>query len=133
MPAGNYRPPAVAAELDRSRQPVQVALADALDGALEGSGRLVLLTGDAGIGKTTMARGGVAHAPRAGAAVRWAACWPGGATVAHGPWLTVLAGLGPAARAAVEALAGTAPEDSAAAASLRASAYAAVLAALADA
>src|SRR4051812_26684447 len=101
MPAGNYRPPAGGAEPDRSGRPVHVVLADALDGALQGSGRLVLLTGDAGIGKTTMAREVVAHARRAGAAVRWAACWPGGATVAHGPWLTVLAGLGPAARAAV--------------------------------
>ncbi len=111
---------------DRTRGPVLAALAEALDAALDGRGGLVLLTGEAGIGKTTTASTLADRARRAGATVRWAASWPGGATVAHGPWLTVLAGLGAPGRAAIDALAATAPDDGAAAASLRASAYAAV-------
>lgn len=117
---------------DRTRGPVRAALADALNGALDGRGGLVLVTGEAGIGKTTTASAVADSARRAGATVRWAACWPGGATVAHGPWLTVLAGLGPPGRAAIDALASTAPDDGVAAASLRASAYTAVADAIED-
>jgi hypothetical protein len=116
----------VGAVADRTRGPVLAALAEALGAALDGRGGLVLLTGEAGIGKTTTASALADRARRAGATVRWAACWPGGATVAHGPWLTVLAGLAGPGRAAIDALAANAPDDGAAAASQRASAYAAV-------
>ena len=37
-----------------------------------------------------------AAARRTGVIVRWSACWSGGATVAHAPWLTLLSGLGAA-------------------------------------
>ena len=96
-----------------------------------GDGSVVVLTGEPGIGKTTIARDVADRARRAGVSVRWAACWPGGGTVAHGPWLTVLAGLG-ARRGAGARCARSAPtvDGTAAATSARASAYASVGAAL---
>jgi predicted ATPase len=45
----------VGAVADRTRGPVLAALAEALDAALDGRGGLVLLTGEAGIAKTTTA------------------------------------------------------------------------------
>ncbi len=113
-----------------TRRGVSAALADALAGAADGSGRLVLLLGEAGIGKTTTAREAAAHARRAGAVVRWSACWSGGGTVAHAPWLTLLSGLGAVGREAMDALLGTDAGDEAGAGAARASAYAAVIAAL---
>jgi tetratricopeptide (TPR) repeat protein len=120
------------------RGAVRASLGDALERALRGDGSVVVLTGEPGIGKTTLARDVADRARRGGATVRWAACWAGGATVAHGPWLTVLAGLGGAGEAATSALTATAanapgPDDAAAATSARASAYASVATALGDA
>lgn len=105
-------------------------LSDALSAASEGSGGLVLLRGEAGIGKTTAARDVATSARRRGVTVRWAACWSGGGTVAHAPWLTLLSGLGVPGRRAVERLLGSDLGDAAAAAPARASAYAAVVEAL---
>ena len=59
----------------------------------------MLLLGEAGIGKTTTAREAARRPRRDHVTVRWSACWSGGATVAHAPWLTLLSGLGPAGRA----------------------------------
>jgi len=120
-------------------------LAEALAAASDGSGRLVLLLGEAGIGKTTAAREAAASARRSGFGVRWSACWSGGGTVAHAPWLALLAGLGPAGREALAALLGTGAGGTGAggtgaggtgagdvgdAGAARATAYAAVVAAL---
>jgi tetratricopeptide (TPR) repeat protein len=112
------------------RDALRASLGDALDRARRGAGSVVVLTGEPGIGKTTVALDVADRARRSGATVRWAACWPGGATVAHGPWLTVLTGLGAAGEAAGAALAGAAADGTVAATSARASAYAAVTAAL---
>ena len=103
--------------------------------AADGSGRLVLLLGEAGMGKTTTARDAAAAARRAGVIVRWSACWSGGGTVAHAPWLTLLSGLGPAGRDALESLLGSEggdAGDAAAAGAVRSRAYAAVVDALED-
>lgn len=62
--------------------------------------------------------------------MRWSACWSGGATVAHAPWLTLLSGLGPPGRRATGRLLGSELGDAAAAAAARTSAYAAVVEAL---
>jgi tetratricopeptide (TPR) repeat protein len=105
-------------------------LADALTAATEGGGHLLLLAGEAGIGKTTTARELAARARRTGVTVRWSACSAGGATVAHGPWLTVLSGLGEPGRRAIGALVGSEAGESADAAAARAGAYAAVVTAL---
>ncbi len=108
------------------RGAIRASLGEALDRALHGRGTVVTLTGEPGIGKTTMARDVADRARRVGASVRWAACWAGGATVAHGPWLTVLSGLGPIGEPPRQALAGTTSDGTAAAASARATAYASV-------
>ncbi|HEV7759597.1 MAG TPA: AAA family ATPase, partial [Acidimicrobiales bacterium] len=120
-------------ETDRRRGSVGVALSTALAAATEGSGGLALLLGEAGIGKTTTARDLAAEARRGGVTVRWSACWSGGGTVAHAPWLTLLSGLGPPGRRAMEVLLGTEPGTPGEAGAARASAYAAVVAALDEA
>jgi tetratricopeptide (TPR) repeat protein len=115
------------------REASRNALLEAWDGASRGRGRLVLVTGEPGMGKTTLARDLADEARHAGASTRWAACWPGGATVAHAPWITVLTGLGAAGEPAMAALLGSDDAEAgnpAAAASARALAYALVLTAL---
>ena len=114
-----------------SRDPARATVAAALAEATRGSGRVLLLVGDAGIGKTTLAREAVSMARRDHVTTRWAACSAGGATVAHSPWVTLLNGLGPDGRDAARSLAGSAHDPGAAATTAaRASAYATVLDAL---
>jgi len=64
-------------------------LGRALDSALAGRGGLVLLTGEPGIGKTTLAREFVEHADTRGAAWAWGSCWDGGGAPAYWPWVQV--------------------------------------------
>jgi tetratricopeptide (TPR) repeat protein len=114
-----------------SRDPARATVAAALAEATRGSGRVLLLVGDAGIGKTTLAREAVSMARRDHITTRWAACSAGGATVAHSPWVTLLNGLGPEGRDAARSLARSDPDPGAAATTAaRASAYAMVLDAL---
>ena len=47
----------------------------ALDDAMSGQGRLVMLVGEPGIGKTRTARELAAHAERQGAQVLWGWCY----------------------------------------------------------
>lgn len=61
-------------------------LADALDG----SGRLLLVAGEAGIGKTTLARTIAEDAESRGAQVRWGACWEGGSLLPFGVWIDAM-------------------------------------------
>ncbi|MFP3900433.1 MAG: ATP-binding protein [Acidimicrobiia bacterium] len=65
------------------------ALDAALGQALAGRGRLLLLEGEAGIGKTTIARVVADRASEAGAVVRWGACGEDD-TMAFSVWLDVL-------------------------------------------
>ncbi len=67
---------------------VQSALAD----ARAGRGRLLLVAGDAGIGKTALAAELLGST--SGALVTWASCPPGPGAPAYWPWVQVLRGLG---------------------------------------
>ncbi|HJW58061.1 MAG TPA: AAA family ATPase, partial [Actinomycetota bacterium] len=63
-----------------------------VEAALASRGGLVALTGEAGIGKTTLATAAADHAEQRGATVVWGACWEGAPP--FWPWLEVLAALG---------------------------------------
>lgn len=68
-------------------------LRDELDRALAGSGGLVLVTGEAGIGKTTLLTEAMAHARRAGALVVGGTCWDSDSAPGYWPWTQVLRAL----------------------------------------
>ncbi|HEX2241353.1 MAG TPA: AAA family ATPase [Actinomycetota bacterium] len=66
------------------------ALEAALDGALGGRGRVVLLVGDPGIGKTRLADEVSARARAKGAVVAWGRGWEGGGAPAYWPWIEIV-------------------------------------------
>lgn len=65
-------------------------LHDALDRAAAGRGRTVLLGGEPGIGKTTLAQAFSAEARDAGARVVWGRCWEAGGAPPYWPWVQAL-------------------------------------------
>jgi DNA-binding SARP family transcriptional activator len=62
----------------------------AFDDARSGRGRLVLLTGEAGIGKSRLADELTGHAHARGAHVLWGRCWEAGGAPAYWPWVQAL-------------------------------------------
>src|SRR5438105_14603580 len=64
------------------------------DAAAERGGTFALLTGEPGIGKTTVARAFAAEAAAEGATVLSGSCHEGDWWPAYGPWLEALAGRG---------------------------------------
>lgn len=67
--------------------------------AVAGDGQVVLIEGDAGVGKTSLAAAVVRHARRAGVRTAWGACLEGEGAAPYRPWLQVLKSLGlPASR-----------------------------------
>ncbi|KAA1416428.1 AAA family ATPase [Nocardioides humilatus] len=99
------------------RGPALGIAASALSGALKGSGRVLLVGGEPGIGKTALARAVTEDAWAAGAQVVWSACPPMGAP-AYWPWTQVVRELAthcpvPAAAERLLGLAGhaTDPDD----------------------
>ncbi|HUS62733.1 MAG TPA: AAA family ATPase, partial [Acidimicrobiales bacterium] len=75
------------------RDEVLRACETALRSTFEGQGRVVLMSGEAGMGKTTVARAVTADAAARGAVVRWAGCWDG-PVVPLAPWIELLGALG---------------------------------------
>ncbi len=69
------------------------ALDAALDDALDGRHQVVLLAGEAGIGKTSLAREIAARGHERGATVVWGAGWDGGGAPAMWPWAQVVRAL----------------------------------------
>lgn len=68
------------------------ALCAGLEDALGGRGRLLLVAGEPGIGKTQLAEQLAVQAGQAGAMVRWGRCWDGGGAPAYWPWIQIIRG-----------------------------------------
>jgi predicted ATPase len=62
----------------------------AIEDAQAGRGRLLLFTGEPGIGKTRLADESTNLATASGMQVRWGRCWEGGGAPAHWPWIQVI-------------------------------------------
>src|SRR6185437_8874422 len=88
---GNRGGGAVADLIGRDRE--LAALRGALDEAHGGRGRLVLLCGEPGIGKSTVVDAFCDEARARGATVLWGAGWDGGGAPAYWPWIQVLRGV----------------------------------------
>jgi tetratricopeptide (TPR) repeat protein len=71
---------------DRELKELKTALNDAADGR----GRVVMLTGEPGIGKTRLAGELSAEATRRGLKVAWGRCWAGGGVPAFWPWIEII-------------------------------------------
>ncbi|HEY1343916.1 MAG TPA: AAA family ATPase, partial [Streptosporangiaceae bacterium] len=69
------------------------ALCSAVDAAAGGAGGVVLLAGEAGMGKTALASEAVAYAKAQGAAAVWGTCWEGDGAPGFWPWIQVVRGL----------------------------------------
>src|SRR4051812_42548361 len=80
------------AELIGRDHPAGVLRAE-IDRAAESHGGLVLVTGEAGIGKTTLVTDGMDAARRAGALVLSGSCWDSGAAPGYWPWVQVIRAL----------------------------------------
>lgn len=62
----------------------------AVDGAVEGRARAILIAGEPGIGKTALAEDAAAHAADAGARALWGSCWEGEGAPAFWPWVQII-------------------------------------------
>ena len=80
------------------------ALRAAVDAAVGGAGGVVLLAGEAGMGKTALAAEAVAYAKARGAAAVWGTCWEGGGAPGFWPWIQVVRALAADGDGAGEAL-----------------------------
>ena len=70
------------------------AVSAALDDALGGRGRLILLAGEPGAGKTRLGDEVASLAAARGVPLCWGRCWEAGGAPAYWPWLEVLGALG---------------------------------------
>ncbi|MCC7541153.1 MAG: AAA family ATPase, partial [Deltaproteobacteria bacterium] len=68
-------------------------LDEALGGALVGRGSVWLISGEPGIGKTTLADEIGSRASARGALVAWGGAWDGGGAPAYWPWIQVIRGI----------------------------------------
>jgi hypothetical protein len=83
--------PSPATPLLVGREREQSILRDALNNALAGRGSLVLIGGEAGIGKTALAEATLAEAGDRGALVLVGRCYDLSETPPYGPWAEALA------------------------------------------
>src|SRR5688500_1799423 len=98
-------------------------LGEAVRSGVSGNGRLVLVAGEAGIGKSRLVEEAAVEASALGAEVVWGRCWEAGGAPAYWPWIEALRELAasrgdalpPARRAAVARIVpelGDGPADS---------------------
>jgi ubiquinone/menaquinone biosynthesis C-methylase UbiE len=80
------------------------ALRSSVDAAVGGAGGVVLLAGEAGMGKTALASEAVAYAKTRGAAAVWGTCWEGDGAPGFWPWIQVMRALAADAGGAGEAV-----------------------------
>ena len=80
-------------EMLLGRERELAALRAALASASRGRGRLVLLSGEAGIGKTRLADAFAVEARDHGARVAWGRCWEAGGAPVYWPWLQAVRSL----------------------------------------
>ena len=85
------------------REPEMRRLLAALDETIRGSGGLLLLGGEPGIGKTRLAEELAFHAHMADVRVLWARCDPSESTPAYWPWIEALRDFVPEGAAGVAA------------------------------
>ena len=71
---------------DRERAELVASLED----ALAGQGRLFLIAGEPGIGKTRLAEQLTQHAAERGARTVWGRCWEGGGAPPYWPWAQIV-------------------------------------------
>ena len=76
------------------RDDVLAELRRVVDEAAAGRGRLLLVAGEAGIGKTTMLTAAAGYAESRGARVAWGWGWPGEGAPGYWPWIQVMRALG---------------------------------------
>ena len=88
--AGGGRPGRRAAGAIVGREWELGRLQAALDDALAGRGRLFVLVGEEGIGKTALADEFASRAKEQGARVLWGRCWRGGGAPPYWPWTRAL-------------------------------------------
>lgn len=74
---------------ERELREIDAALAEAVTGRR----RLLLISGEPGIGKTRLAQAAADRAEATGALVLWGRCWEGGGAPAFWPWVQLLRGL----------------------------------------
>lgn len=72
------------------RQDEMVTLTAALDGGLSGLGRLVMVAGEPGIGKTRIAQELAGLAERRGARVLWGWCYEREGAPSYWPWIQAI-------------------------------------------
>ena len=72
------------------REPELSTLAAAFADTVAGRARLLLLSGDPGIGKTRLAREAAERAAAEGALVAWGRCWEAGGAPEYWPWMQIL-------------------------------------------
>jgi AAA ATPase domain len=90
LPGQNWGVPA---DMLIGRRLVIGALCSAVDAAAGGAGGVVLLAGEAGMGKTALASEAVAYARAQGAVAVWGTCWEGDGAPGFWPWIQVVRGL----------------------------------------